>query len=347
MEIEQEIWGITPEGEAIIRYTMRNACGGEMRLTNAGAAVVGITVPDAQGRLADVALGYSHYGGYLGDAAMMGKIVGRVAGRIRNAVFPLDGEDVRLTRNAPPHHLNGGVDGFANRLWQSRVETDRVVFSLVSPDGDQGYPGELGMEVVYDWDDDNVLEITMFARCDKPTVVNLAPYIYINLAGESSGSVLGHELKVAAGSYVETDRGQAATGVLLPVDGTAVDFRTAKPLGRDIDGEMLRGTMGYDHCLVADGWQRGRLAAVAELYDPASGRLLRVDSTLPGLQVYTGNYLQGGPQGKSGREYADRDGVVLSPMGLAGAPNHPEFPSVRLDPDEVYEEHVVFRFGVR
>ncbi len=341
---------MSPEGEAVVLYTMRNASGAEVRLTNIGAAIVGITVPDSEGRMGDVVLGYSHFGDYFGDAAAMGKIVGRVANRIGNARFTIDGEEFRLTRNVPPHHLHGGgAGGFANKLWTSRVETDRVVFGYVSAAGEEGYPGELGCEVVYDWDDDNVLEITMYARSDAPTMVNLTNHVYFNLAGESSGSVLGHELRVDADKFLAADDRQVPSGETIAVAGTPMDFRTAKPLGRDIDTdyEPLHIGFGYDQCWVVDGWKKGVVGEVGELYDPVSGRTLSIRSTQPGLQVYTGNFLSGGPQGKSGRAYADRDGVALECQGLPNAPNVPSFPSQRLDPGQTYEEHIIYRFGVK
>lgn len=341
---------MSPQGEAVVLYTMRNASGAEVRLTNIGAAIVGISVPDRNGRLDDVALGYMHYNDYFGDGAAMGKIVGRVANRTRNAMFSIDGEEFRLTRNIPPHHSHGGgPGGFANKLWTSRVETDRVVFAYLSPDGEEGYPGELGTEVVYDWDDDNVLEITIYAKCDRPTMVNMTSHVYFNLSGDSSGSVMDQELQINADYFLATDDLQVPTGELIPVAGTPMDFRMLRPLGRDIEADYrpLRQGFGYDHCWAVRGWNRGVMADVAELYDPASGRVVRVRSTQPGLQVYAGNFLSGGPEGKSGRAYADRDGVALECQGFPNAPNIPEFPSVRLDPDDVYEQHIIYAFGVK
>jgi aldose 1-epimerase len=344
MEITQQVWGLTPEGEAVVLYTMRNKSGAEVQLTNVGATIVGISVPDRHGKMADVALGYSHYMDYFGDSAAMGKTVGRVTNRTRNATVTIGGEEVVLTRNIAPHHSHGGgAGGFQNRLWTGRVEGDRVVFGYVSADGEEGYPGELYAEVVYDWDDDNTLEITMFARTSKPTIVNLTNHVYFNLAGESSGSVLGQELRIDASHFLATDDTQVPTGELVDVTGTPMDFRTAKPLGRDIDDPYppLRQGFGWDHCWALD--PKGG----AQLYDPASGRVLDITTTQPGLQVYAGNFLSGGPQGKSGRAYADRDGVALECQGFPSAANTPSFPSVHLDPGQIYEQHIVFKFGVK
>ena len=261
MEIEQNIWGVTPEGEAIILYTMRNSSGAEVKVSNYGATLVSVTVPDREGRLADVVLGYPRYEDYATESAFMGRTVGRVANRIGNGVFVFDDIEYRLVRNSPPNHLHGGPGGFASQVWQSRVETNRVVFALLSVDGDQGYPGELHVEVVYDWDDEFNLEITFYARSDKATVLNLTNHAYFNLAGEGSGTVLDHELQLNAGRFLATDRTQVPTGKLSVVAGTPMDLRGAKPLGRDIDNdyEALKRGIGYDHGGDCDGRERGRL----------------------------------------------------------------------------------------
>ncbi|MCL2562294.1 MAG: galactose mutarotase [Rikenellaceae bacterium] len=346
MEITQQLWGMTPDGEAAILYTMRNGAGAEVTLTNIGAAVAGIRVPDREGQIGDVILGYRDMESYIGDAAMMGKIVGRTTGRMGGATFMLDGRAFRLTRNAPPLHTDGGAGGFGNRVWTSRVETDRVVFAYLSPDGEEGYPGELGCEVAYDWNDDNELEITVFARASEPTVVNIASNIYFNLAG--AGSVLGHELRLNAERFLATDRLLVATGELLDIARLPMDFRAAKPLGRDIDAdyESLLRTGGYDHCWAVEGWHEGELRNVGELHDPVSGRTVTISSTQPGVQVYTGNLLAGGAAGHHGRPYADREGVVVRCQGFPNAPNIAAFPSQRLDPDRIYMERTVYRLGV-
>lgn len=348
-EVEQNIWGFTPEGEAVIIYTMTNASGASLRVTNIGAAVAGVIVPDRDGNMADVVLGYRDFMDYFGDGAAMGKSVGRFANRIAQGVFTLDGKEYRLAQNNGVNHLHGGPKGFGNRLWESRVETDRVVFSLVSPDGDERYPGELGAEVVYDWNDDCELEISFYARSNAPTIVNLTNHTYFNLAGEDSGSVLEEKLRLNASYYLPTDSTQIPTGERSPVAGTPMDFTTAKPLGRDIaaDFEPLRIGNGYDHCWVVNDWQRGKLCDVGELSDDRSGRCMTIRSTQPGVQVYTGNYLQGSPTGKGGRDYGNRDGVAIECQAFPDAPNHKDFPSTRLNPGETYHEKIIFRFGIK
>lgn len=349
MEIEQNVWGFTEKGEAVVLYIMRNASGAEVRLTNVGAAVVSVKVPDRNGVLSDVALGYGDFKSYFGDGAAMGKTVGRYANRIARGRFVIDGEEYRLACNNGPNHLHGGVGGFGNKIWESRVEVNRVVFSLISPDGDQGYPGELSVEVVYDWDDDCALEITLLAHAADTTVVNLTNHAYFNLKGEGRGNVLDHFLTLYAGSYLPTDQTQIPTGEIVPVKGSPMDFTLPKTIGRDIGAGFpaLEIGNGYDHAWVIDGGGEGKVVKAAELYEPASGRMLTVLTDQPGVQVYTGNYLQGSPPGKSGRSYDDRDGVAIECQGFPDAPNHPEFPSQRLDAGQVYERHIIYRFGIK
>ncbi len=203
VNIEQHVWGMTPEGEAIILYTMRNDSGAEVRLSNYGAAIVSATMPDREGRMADVVLGYKHPEGYFFDGAASGKSVGRCANRIAFGQMTVEGKEYRLEVNNGVNHLHGGTKGFANRIWESRVETNRVVMSLLSEDGDQNYPGELNVEAVFDFDDENALEITYLARTDKTTVVNLTNHVYFNLAGEGSGSVLDHQLRLNSSKVLE------------------------------------------------------------------------------------------------------------------------------------------------
>ena len=227
MEIEQQIWGATSEGEAVVLYTLRNAAGAEVRLCNVGAAVVSILVPDRDGHLADVALGYKDFRSYFGDPALCGKSIGRVAGCIAYGTMRIDGEEYRLDINGMAGHLNGGVKGFAGRLWESRVETNRVVMSLSSDDGDQGYPGNLQVEAAFDFDEDNALEITYIARTDRTTPVNMACNLLLNLGGEGSGSVLDHELRLDASTVLEADDRLIRQNILTEV-GELRDARSGR-----------------------------------------------------------------------------------------------------------------------
>ena len=301
--IEQHVWGMTPEGEAIILYTMRNDKGAEVKISNFGAAIVSVTMPDREGRMADVVLGYKHPEGYFFDGAASGKSVGRCANRIASGRMTIEGKEYSLEVNNGPNHLHGGTKNFANRLWESRVETNRVVMSLLSEDGDQNYPGELNVEAVFDFDDDNALEITYLAKTDKTTVVNLTNHVYFNLAGEASGSVLDHELQLNCSKVLEMNDKQIPTGKLLDAAGTPQDFRDYRPFRPGIDAEFnhIRDFKGYDHPFVIDGWQPNILGEVGELREKSSGRCVKVLSSQPSVMVYTGNWLAGGcPQTKSG-----------------------------------------------
>lgn len=346
--IDQHVWGMTPEGEAIILYTMRNAQGAEIRVTNFGAAVVSATMPDREGRMADVVLGYKHPEGYFFDGAAMGKSVGRCANRIAMGRMTVDGKEYSLEVNNGRNHLHGGTKNFANRVWESRVETNRIVMALTSDDGDQGYPGELQVEAVFDFDDDNSFEITYMAQTDRTTVVNLTNHVYFNLAGENSGSVLDHELRLNCSQVPEMDASQIPTGRMLDVAGTPQDFRTFRPLRNGIDAEFnhIRDFRGYDHPFAIDGWKPNILGEVGELRDPKSGRKVQVFTSQPSVMIYTGNWLAGGcPETKSGRRYADHDGVAIECQNFPDAVNRPEFPSPLLHSGERYCQKIVFRFG--
>ena len=304
---------MTPEGEAIIRYTLRNDSGAEVQLTNYGAAIVSVKMPDREGRMADVVLGYKHPEGYFFDGAASGKSVGRCANRIAFGQMTVEGKEYRLEVNNGVNHLHGGTKNFANRIWESRVETNRVVMSLVSEDGDQGYPGELCVEAVFDFDDDNALEITYLARTDKTTVVNLTNHVYFNLAGEGSGSVLDHELRLNSSKILEMNERQIPTGKLLDAAGTPQDFREFRSFRPGISSEFnhIRDFKGYDHPFVVDGWKPNILGEVGTLREPRSGRSVTVLSSQPSVMIYTGNWLAGGcPETKSGGRYNDYDGVT-------------------------------------
>ncbi len=274
-----------------------------MELTNLGAAVTAVRVPDREGRIADVAIGYADAADYLRDPANAGKTIGRFANRIAGGLMTLDGEEYRLENNCGRNHL---PDGFARRIWESRVETNRVVMTLLSPDGDQGYPGELEAEAVFDFDDDNSLEITYRAATDRTTVVNLTNHLYVNLDGEQAGSVLDHELQLHASRVLEVDERQLPTGRLLDTAGTAMDFREFRPLrnGIDADFNRIRDFGGYDHCFAVDDWQPGILKSAGTLRSTRSGRRMEILTSQPGVVLYTGNGLAGGcPLSKSGRRY--------------------------------------------
>ncbi|MBQ8366751.1 MAG: galactose mutarotase [Alistipes sp.] len=349
MEILQHIWGSTPEGEGIILYTMRNSRGSEVQLCNVGAAIVGVKFADRNGNIDDVALGYKDAMSYFGDGAASGKSVGRVAGRIARGHMVVDGVEYRLEVNNGPNHLHGGTKGFANRYWEGRVETNRVVFSYVAEDMEQGYPGELIVEAIYDFDDEDNLEITYVAKSNKTTVVNMTNHLYWNLHGEGSGkTILDHELRLNASEVLEMDTVQIPTGKLLDVKGTALDFTTWREFGREIDSEFnnIRLFRGYDHCFKVDGWKKNILQEVGELRCQATGRKVTILSSQPAAVLYTGNWLAGGcPITKSDKRYDDYAGVAIECQAFSDAVHHPHFPTIELQAGELYCSKIVFKLG--
>lgn len=313
-------------------------------LTERGAGIVSVVVPDKNGVMGDVVLGYRDEASYLGDGPCSGKIPGRFANRIAGGCFTLDGKEYKLVKNHPEYQLHGGPDGFSNRLWAiSKASGNQAVFTLDSPDGDQGYPGSMHIEATYTWGDDNALTLEIKATADAPTVINLTNHTYWNLNGEDSGSVFDHVLRLPASRWLVTSEALIPTGELAPVEGTPMDFRTAKPIGRDIKADFpaLKYGKGYDNCWVLDGEPGLKLAA--ELNSPASGRRLEIWTDQPATQVYTGNWLDGSPVSKSGRPYRDYDGVAIECQGFPDAPNHPDFPSCTLRPGEQYCRTIIFR----
>ena len=350
MEILQHIWGATPEGEAIVIYTIRNANGCEVQLCNIGASIVSVKAPDRDGNIDDIVLGYKDAMSYFGDGAASGKSVGRVANRIAKGKMTVDGVEYTLEINNGPNHLHGGSKGFANQLWESRVETNRVVFSRTSPDGEQNYPGELYVEAGYYFSDENELEITYMARTDKTTVVNLTNHVYWNLAGEGSGKdILDHELRLNCSQVLEMDATQIPTGKYLDVKGTPQDFTSWRKFGDEILSEFnyMKSFKGYDHFFVLDGWKPNILSEVGELRCEATGRKVEVLSSQAGAMVYTGNWLEGGcPVTKSGSRYKDYAGVAIECQNYPNAVNEPRFPSVVLTPEQTYCQKIVFKLGL-
>lgn len=349
MDIRKELWGKSSDGKDIFLYTLTNRSGASVSVSSVGAGIVSINVPDRNGKLADVVLGYSDPANYFGDGPCAGKVPGRYANRIAMGHFFLDGKEYTLPVNNGPNHLHGGPEGFQNQVWESRIEKDGVEFMYFSMDGEMGYPGNLKAVARYEWTEENELRLTLTAQSDAPTVVNLTNHAYFNLDGEGSGSVLSHELRLNASEYLPTDDTLIPQGESVPVAGTPMDFTVAKALGRDIreDFPALKYGKGYDNCWVIDGAEHGQLQTAAELYSPASGRVLEVITTQPGVQVYTGNWLAGCPAGKCGRSYGDYEGVAIECQHFPDSPNRPEYPSTVLRPGETYEEAIIFAFSTR
>ena len=346
MDIKQEFWGTAPDGKDIIRYTMTNSKGASVQLGSVGAAIVSICVPDREGKLADVVIGYPNALDYFADGPCSGKIPGRYANRIAKGRFTLDGKEYTLPINNGPNHLHGGPKGFQNQVWESRIEGDAVEFMYFAEDGEAGFPGNLKVVAHYAWSEENELTLTLTAETDAPTVINLTNHVYFNLAGEGSGSVLDQLLKLNASTWLPTDETLIPLGKVDDVAGTPMDFVNEKPIGRDIKADFpaLKYGKGYDNCYLIDDAMPGQLATAAELRDPVSGRQLKVLTTQPAVQVYTGNWLKGAPVGKSGHAYEDYDAVAIECQHTPDAPNQPEFPSTVLRPGETFKEAIIWAF---
>lgn len=347
--IEQKLWGKTPDGKEIFLYTLTNCQGASIQVSSVGAGIVSVNVPDKNGVIADVVLGYPDPMSYFADGPCAGKIPGRYANRIAKGHFTLDGKEYELPINNGPNHLHGGPQGFQNQVWESRIHEDGVEFLYFSEDGEMGYPADLKAVARYEWSEENELRLTLTATCDAPTIVNLTNHAYFNLNGEGSGDILSHLLQLNASEYLPTDETLIPLGESAPVAGTPMDFVVEKPLGRDIkeDFPALKYGKGYDNCWVIDGAERGQLQEAATLYSPESGRVLTVSTTQSGVQVYTGNWLSGCPVGKCGRSYNDYEGVAIECQNFPDAPNKEDYPSPVLRPGEVYQQAIIFAFSVK
>jgi aldose 1-epimerase len=316
-----------------------------------GATIVSLTAPDRDGHFADIVLGYDDLAGYLTSSPYFGAIVGRYANRIANGRFSVDGASYQLATNNGPNHLHGGLRGFDKVIWDALPQrTDSgvgVALSYRSPDGEEGYPGTLDARVTYTLTDDDRLIVDYVATTDRPTIVNLSQHSYWNLAGEGSGDVLRQRLQISADHYTPVDSTLIPTGELVPVEGTPFDFRTATEIGARIGQAhpQLHNGKGYDHNFVLTRSGPG-LAHAARLTDPQSGRTLDVWTTEPGLQVYSGNFLDGSITGKAGHVYRFRGALALEPQHYPDSPNQPGFPPVTLRPGEEYRSRTIFALGV-
>jgi aldose 1-epimerase len=343
-------FGTTADGNTVDLYTLTNGHGMEVRIASLGATIVSIKTADRQGQFGDVVLGWDTMEGYRGNTPFFGVVVGRYGNRIAKGRFTLDGTTYTLATNNGPNHLHGGVRGFDKVIWAARAvdrpEGPAVQLDYMSKDGEEGYPGNLSASVVYTLTDDNALRIDYTATTDKKTVVNLTNHSYFNLSG--TGDILGHELMINADRYTPVDETLIPTGVLQPVDGTPFDFRAPTPIGARIGAadEQIRFGGGYDHNFVLNRTGRG-LALAARVSEPSSGRVLEVHTTEPGVQFYTGNFLDGSITGKGGRVYARRTGFCLETQHFPDSPNQPSFPSTVLEPGQRYETTTVFSFSAR
>ncbi|MDR2606798.1 MAG: galactose mutarotase [Treponema sp.] len=349
MKITKKTFGITATGQKVYLYTLKagDLC---LSLSSFGATWTSLFVPSRSGAKDDILLGYLSLDQYLNNKPFIGATPGRFGNRIGNAQFSLNGKTYTLYKNDGGHSLHGGRRGFDKYNWKTEAYEDRdgifVRFRLESPDGDEGYPGTLKAEVCYGLTKSNELVAIYEAKLDAPSPVNLTNHSYFNLAGEGKGDILSHELKIYASSIVEADDDLIPTGKLVPVAGGPFDFSKPKPLSRDLAaaGKISKGAAGgYDHCFVVDG-EPGKMRPCVEVYDPSSGRSMKISTTQPGVQLYTGNQLTGVP-GKAGSVYGKHAGLCLETQHLPDSPNHADFPSCIYGPGKDYSEKSIFAFS--
>ncbi|MDB5668796.1 MAG: galactose mutarotase [Alphaproteobacteria bacterium] len=349
--VRREPFGTLPSGETVEAITLRNRAGMEARVITYGASIQAVLVPDRDGTLADVALGHATLQPYLDQPQYLGSTVGRVANRIAGGRFTLDGVGHQVPVNNGPNSLHGGEAGFDKLNWdvlQTGADPASVTLALISPDGDQGYPGTLKVTATYSLSEDDILCVDYRAATDRTTLVNISNHAYWNLAGEgSSKGAMGHLLTIPADHYLPTDSTAIPTGEFRGVEGSAFDFRNPSAVGarvRDASDEQIRFGRGYDHnwVIARDVADKPRL--LARLEDPASGRVLETWSNQPGIQFYSGNFLDSTSSGKAGRLYRMGDAVALEPQMFPDTPNRPEFGAVRLEPGETYRNIIEWRF---
>lgn len=340
-----------------------NKSGASVTLSSLGAGIISVEVPDKDGRLENVCLSYLNPADYMADGPCMGKVPGRYANRIARGTFDLYGMTYFLPINNGPNHLHGGPEGFQNRIWDVETFSNGVRFSLYSLEGDAGYPANLAVAVEYRWSEDNTLSISLSADAEFDyTVVNLTNHAYWNLDGADSGSALGQQLKIKASAWLPTDETLIPTGEIEGVAGTPMDFTEFRPIIKDInvDFPALKYGKGYDNCWVLDReiteqdkpdgaqvWTEKAMVNDAVVLKAAgSGRELHVDTDQPGVQMYSGNWLDGSPENCSHRSYRDYEGIAIEAQGFPDAPNKPDFPSQVVGPDRPYRRNIIYRFVV-
>ncbi|MFT9064706.1 MAG: aldose epimerase family protein [Acetobacter persici] len=353
---EAEPFGTLADGQKVSRYTLRNKAGLSVQFLSYGGIITAISTPDKTGKFANIVLGFPTLEGYTRDSAAgglyFGALVGRYANRIANATFDLDGSTYHLAATEPPNTLHGGRNGFDKKIWSVKkipdlTDATGAELTLVSPDGDEGFPGTLTVHVSYILDNTNRLSIRYRASTDRPTVLNLTNHSYFNLGGEGSGTVENHVLTLNADHYTPTDGASIPTGDIAKVENTPLDFRTPHRIGERLRStfSQMRQARGYDQNWVLNAPTGTAPGLAATLTDPASGRSLSVFTTQPGLQVYTGNSLDGRYVGPSGQTYRQTDGIALETQFFPDSPHHPNFPSTVLRPGEDFDQTTIFEFG--
>ena len=353
-------FGMTHRGEAVSLYTLKNAHGMQAKVLDYGGIIVSLRVPDRNGRLDDVVLGFDSLGDYERGSPYFGAIIGRYGNRIARGRFTLDGRTYTLATNNGPNHLHGGVRGFDKVIWSvtpfQRSDSVGLVMNYTSPDGEEGYPGTLRATVTYTLTDKNEFIFDYQATTDRPTPVNLTQHSYFNLAGDGKGDILGHVVRLNADRFTPVESTLIPTGEIKSVAGTPFDFRTSTAIGARIDrnDEQLRYGRGYDHNFVLNkggrggkGGIEGDVTLAAHVYEPTTGRVMEISTTEPGLQFYSGNFLDSTLRGKQGVVYGRRSGFAMETQHFPDSPNKPAFPSTILRPGEEYRSRTIYRFGVQ
>ena len=356
--VTKSTFGVTAEGDSAHLYTLSNGDDVTITITNYGGIITSLEVPDREGQMEDIVLGFDSLAGYRSEAyaaanPYFGALIGRYGNRIADGEFSLDGEMYTLETNNGPNHLHGGTEGFDRVFWEADPFEGEgevgLVLTHTSPDGHGGYPGRLDVEVTYTLTDENELAIDYQASTSKATPVNLTQHSYFNLDGQADGSILDHELMINAETFTPTDSTLIPTGTVRSVADTPFDFREPTPIGARIDQDhrQLEIAGGYDHNFVLARQDRDSLHLAARVYDPDTGRQMDVLTTEPGLQFYSGNFLDGSLTGKGGASYPRRSGLALETQHFPNSPNEPDFPSTILRPDETYSSRTVYRFSTR
>lgn len=343
------IYGKLNNGLEVTEFTLSNAKGFRLKVINYGCTITSLVVPDRNGNLGDIVLGYDSLGGYTGSPHYMGAIIGRYANRIAEGKFSIDSKSFALSKNEMHHHLHGGIIGFDKTIWQAKpfetAEGSGVDFYYASPDGEEGYPGNLNVNVRYFLANDSALILTYVARTDKSTIINLTQHSYFNLNG-GKGNVLAHLLDIHSNYFLPVDNKLIPTGEIHHVENTPFDFREMKAIGKDLkeDYFQLKYANGYDHNWILQK-SGEELAQAATLHSPESGRTMEIHTTEPGLQLYTGNSLEG--LGKNNVTYHPHSGVCLETQHFPDSPHHPDFPNVQLNPGETYQSTTVLLFSTQ
>ncbi len=352
VSITSSDFGTTAAGEKVTKYSLENKNGIQVDIITYGGRITSLRTPDKDGKMENVVLGFDSIEQYEKDNPFFGALIGRYGNRIAKGKFSLDGNEYTLAQNNGENSLHGGVQGFDKKVWNAKTEESddsvKLVLTYLSPDMEEGFPGNLSTTVTYTLNKDNSLDVLYEAETDKTTVVNLTQHAYFNLSGDFSKTILDHMVEIDADTFIPVDSGLIPTGELRPVEGTPFDFTEAKLVGNEIDAEneQIKLGGGYDHCWVLNNQSEG-FRSVANAYHPGTGRNLEVLTDEPGIQFYTGNFLDGTLPAPNGGTYAQRSGFCLETQHYPDSPNQPEFPSVTLEPGDKYKTKTTFTFSTK